>query len=144
MSDPNCIFCKIVAGDLPAARVAETDQALAFLDLVQPRPGHVLVIPKAHYRDLLEMPEALAVAAMRLTHRIAGAITTALAPEGLSVAQWNGAAAGQEVMHMHIHLQPRESGDGLLRYYGAAGPPAPSSGDELQALAQRIRGGLTG
>ena len=142
MSDPNCIFCKIVAGELPAARVAESDEALAFLDLVQPLPGHVLVIPKAHHRDLLAMPEELAAATMRLTHRVAMALAASLAPEGLSVVQWNGAAAGQEVMHMHVHLQPRQSGDGLLRYYGADGPPAPSSGDELQALAERIRAGL--
>ena len=142
MNDPNCIFCKIVAGDLTAARVAETDDALAFLDIVQPRPGHVLVIPKAHYCDLLSMPEELAAAAMRLTHRVAGAVAPTLAPAGLSVVQWNGAAAGQEVMHMHVHLQPRESGDGLLSYYGASGAPLASSAEELEALAQRIRSGL--
>ena len=144
MSDPTCVFCKIVAGQMPAARIAETDHTLAFLDLVQPRPGHVLVVPKEHYRDLLAMQEELAAAVMRLTHRIAGAIAAALAPEGLSVVQWNGAAAGQEVMHMHVHLQPRAPGDGLLRYYGAGGPPPASSGDDLQALADQIRAGLAG
>ena len=142
MNNPDCIFCKIVAGELPAARVAETSTALAFLDLVQPQPGHVLVIPKDHYRDLHAMPEEQAAATMVLAHRVAAAIAATLEPAGLSLVQWNGAAAGQEVMHMHVHLQPRELGDGLLNYYAAGGPPPASGGAQLAELADRIRAGL--
>ena len=137
MNNRDCIFCKIVADQLDAFRIAETASALAFLDLIQAQPGHVLVIPKRHYADLYEMPEAEAAAVMTLGHRVARAVRAALQPAGLSVFQSNGAAAGQEVMHMHLHLQPRAAGDSLLRIYPSS--PDASGAAELERLAVRIR-----
>jgi histidine triad (HIT) family protein len=140
MNSSDCIFCKIVSGELPAVRLAENEDACAFLDLVQVHPGHVLIIPKHHYADLYALPGPVAAAVMVLAQQVATALLAALQPAGLSLLQSNGAAAGQEVMHLHVHLLPRAAGDGLLRLYPS--PPHASDAAELEALGERIRAGL--
>ena len=108
---PDCIFCQIVEGSAPSFQVDEDATTLSFLDLFPVAQGHTLVVTKAHFENLFEAtPEALAgvVAASR---RLAHAIRESIAPDGLGVFQLNGAAAGQTVMHLHIHLIPRYAGD---------------------------------
>jgi histidine triad (HIT) family protein len=133
-----CPFCEIVAGRGAASVVAQTENALAFLDLRQAVPGHVLVVPKAHREDIFAMDPMLAGEVMQLGVRVAHALRETLHPPGLNLWQSNGAAAGQEVPHFHLHVQPRRVADGLLRVY-PHGVPTPSSRAVLDDLAQRIR-----
>lgn len=112
MSD--CIFCKIVAGELPAEKVYEDDQVLSFLDIFPVRPGHTLVIPKTHVRTLTEAtPEVLAQVTQRLP-RIATALMKGLGAGGVNLGSNCEEVAGQKVFHLHFHLIPRQEGDGLV------------------------------
>ncbi|MDR3446415.1 MULTISPECIES: HIT family protein [unclassified Dyella] len=133
-----CPFCEIVAGRLDASVVAQTERALAFLDLRQAVSGHVLVIPKAHVEDIYAIDAGLAGEVMQLGVRVARALREAFHPPGLNLWQSNGKAGGQEVPHFHLHVQPRRVADGLLRVY-ADGVPAPSRRIELDDMALRIR-----
>jgi len=133
-----CPFCEIVAGRLEASVLAQTEHALAFLDIRQAVPGHVLVIPKTHVQDIFAIAPELAGEVMELGVRVAQALREAFHAPGLNLWQSNGAAAGQEVPHFHLHVQPRRVADGLLRVY-THGAPESSSRAELDQLAQRIK-----
>lgn len=135
---PRCPFCDIIAGRLGASVVAATESALAFLDLRQAVPGHVLVVPRMHVEDIHAIPPPLAGEVMQLGVRVAHALREAMHPPGINLWQSNGAAAGQEVAHFHLHVQPRRVADGLMRVY-PHGVPAPSSREVLDELAGRIR-----
>src|SRR5262245_15824217 len=138
MSD--CVFCKIVAGQIPSTRVHEDEHTLAFMDIGQVNPGHVLVTLKAHVENIfgLEASQASAIAAA--ASRLARAIRQAFAPDGLSVYQANGKAAGQTVFHYHVHLIRRHEGDGMALSWPVKNPPR----EKLEAYAARIRASLPG
>ena len=133
MSD-DCPFCAIVRGQASASRVAEGTHVVAFMDLRQAVPGHVLVVPRAHVETLYDLPPDTAAEMMQLAVRIARALRAVDDPPGLNLWQSNGDAGGQEVPHVHLHVQPRQYGDGLLGLY-PHGPPAPSPRDLLDRLA---------
>ncbi|MBJ8349254.1 HIT family protein [Streptococcus zalophi] len=108
----NCIFCKIVSGDIPSSKVYEDDDVLAFLDISQATNGHTLVIPKKHVRNVLEMDEATAETVFSRVPKLARAIKKATGAQGLNIINNNEEAAGQTVFHAHIHLLPRyQEGD---------------------------------
>lgn len=132
-----CIFCRIVAGKAPAARIAETEHALAFLDLFPVAEGHCLVIPKRHYENLFEADEITLPAVHLLARRVARALRAALAPDGLMITQLNGVAAGQTVFHYHAHLIPRQQGAPLALHGRRQ-----ATSDELEGLARRIAAAL--
>lgn len=134
---PDCIFCAIVAGRAPAARIAESAHALAFLDLFPAAEGHALVIPKVHYENLFESDEETLPDVHLLARRVALAMRRALAPDGMMVFQLNGAAAGQTVFHYHAHLLPRRAGSELRIHGRAKAELAP-----LTDLAARITAAL--
>lgn len=134
----DCIFCRIVAKQIPASVVHEDAETLAFMDIGQVNPGHVLVAVKRHAENLYELDEAQAAAAFRTASRVARAIRAAFAPEGLSVYQANGAAAGQTVPHFHLHLVPRFQGDGMDLTWPVKNPPR----EKLAEHADRIRAKL--
>ncbi len=136
MSD--CIFCRIVARQIPATVVYEDEYTLAFMDLGQVNPGHVLVAVKKHAENLYALDDAQAGAVLRTAARLARAIRDAFAPQGLSVYQANGKAAGQTVFHYHVHLVPRHEGDGMALSWPVKNPPR----DQLEAHAARIRASL--
>jgi histidine triad (HIT) family protein len=137
MSNPDCIFCKIVAGEAAAVKVTETEHALAFMDLFPATPGHTLVIPKLHYETLFEATPETLPAVHLLARRVARAIKSALQPDGLMVFQLNGAAAGQTVFHYHAHLIPRMEGSEFKLHGRQRAADA-----ELDAIAQRIASAL--
>jgi histidine triad (HIT) family protein len=112
-SDPDCIFCKIIAGEIPSERVYEDEQIVAFLDIGPIARGHALVIPREHHRDLLGTPPELLGAVMAAAQRVAGAVMKATDSEGFNLFQFNGSCAGQEVFHLHFHVIPRRPGDGV-------------------------------
>jgi histidine triad (HIT) family protein len=133
MSD--CVFCRIVAGQIPSTKVFEDEHTLAFMDLGQVNPGHVLVAVKKHAENLYALDDAQAAAVARASAKIARAIHDAFKPEGLSVYQANGKAAGQTVFHYHVHLLPRHAGDGMELTWPVKNPPR----EKLEAYAAKIR-----
>ncbi len=133
MSD--CVFCKIVAGQIPSTRVFEDGHTLAFMDLGQVNPGHVLVAVKKHAENIYELDDEQAAAVARASTRVSRAIREAFKPEGLSVYQANGKAAGQTVFHYHVHLLPRHAGDGMELTWPVKNPPR----EKLEEYAARIR-----
>ena len=136
MSD--CVFCKIVAGQIPSTRVYEDEHTLAFMDIGQVNPGHVLVAARKHADNLYALDDAQAAALARAAARVARAIRDAFNPEGLSVYQANGKAAGQTVFHYHVHLLPRHAGDGMEFIWPVKNPPR----ENLEDYAARIRARL--
>ena len=133
MSD--CVFCKIVAGQIPSTKVHEDEHTLAFMDLGQVNPGHVLVAVKKHAANIFELDDTQAAAVARTSTRVARAIREAFKPEGLSVYQANGKAAGQTVFHYHVHLLPRHDTDGMELTWPVKNPPRAI----LEGYAENIR-----
>jgi histidine triad (HIT) family protein len=136
MSD--CIFCKLVAKEIPATLVHEDAHTFAFMDIGQVNPGHVLVTVKKHADNIFALDDAQAGAAFRTAARVARAIRAAFAPQGLSVYQANGKAAGQTVFHFHIHLVPRYDADGMELTWPVKNPPR----EKLVDYAEKIKAKL--
>ena len=136
MSD--CVFCKLVARQIPVTVVHEDEHTIAFMDIGQVNPGHVLVALKAHAENLYALDEAQAAAVARASVRVARAIRDAFGPAGLSVYQANGRPAGQTVFHYHVHLLPRHEGDGMELTWPVTNPPRAT----LEEYAARIRAKL--
>lgn len=134
----DCVFCRIVAGGIPAAKVCEDVDTIAFMDIGAVNPGHVLVATKAHVENIFGLDDAQAAAVMRTTARVARAMRAAFAPEGVNLFQANGRAAEQTVFHFHIHVLPRWSGDGMRLAWPVKNPAR----EELAANAERIRAAL--
>ena len=137
-SDPNCVFCRIVAGEIPCFKLCEDDRTLAFMDVNPAAPGHALVIPKAHHVDLFVMPEALLAACAATAKTVASAVHETLAPDGLNLVQANGPGAAQSVPHFHVHVLPRRKDDELYLNWELE----PGDRDEIAALADRIKANL--
>jgi histidine triad (HIT) family protein len=135
MSDPDCIFCKIVSGDMPSHKIDEDDKTLAFMDINPWTRGHALVIPKEHSRNIYDAdPEDLAtthVAAQRLAQRM----RDVLGAEGINVLQSSEPVAMQTVFHLHVHVIPRYSDDGLR----LPAHPQPAEEETLAELAEQLR-----
>ena len=134
----HCVFCRIVAREIPATVVHEDEHTLAFMDLGQVNPGHVLVAVKAHAENLYALSDGQAGAVLRSAARVARAIRDAFGPEGLSVYQANGKAAGQTVFHYHVHLVPRYEGDGMALTWPVKNPPR----EKLEEAAAKIRASM--
>ena len=135
MENETCLFCKIVAGDIPAEKVYETDDVLAFLDINPVNAGHTLVIPKAHHDHLLATPKDTFLSVMEAVHFLAPIIKEATDADGINIGINTLPAAGQEVFHLHVHIMPRFSGDGYQHWKGT---PYQSQ-EEMQTVADRIR-----
>jgi histidine triad (HIT) family protein len=134
----DCVFCKIVAKQIPATVVHEDDATLAFMDIGQVNPGHVLVACKAHVENVYALDDLQAAAVFRAAARVARAIRAAFSPPGLSIYQANGKPAGQTVFHFHLHLLPRHDADGMQLVWPVKNPPR----DKLEEYAARIRAQL--
>ncbi len=123
MTDPDCIFCKIVAGELPAMIVAEDERTIAFMDIQPASRGHALVIPRAHCRDVHDIDPADLAAVAVTAKALAAKAVQNLGADGVNLLNSNGAAAWQTVFHFHMHVIPRYEGDPLRL------PWAPAAGD---------------
>jgi histidine triad (HIT) family protein len=134
----DCIFCKIVAGELPSFKLYEDDATFAFMDINPANEGHALVVPKEHARDLYAVSEQALCATMATAKKVAGAIQHVLSPEGLNLAQANGPAAAQSVFHFHVHVLPRRKGDELKLNWGLN----PGDKEAIAGVAERIRAQL--
>lgn len=135
-SDPACIFCKIIAGQIPCLKVFENEQVLAFLDIGPLSAGHTLIVPKAHYVTLDQVPDDLAGACAAAAPRLSRAIRAATGIAHWNLLQNNGKPSGQAVDHVHFHIIPRREGDGL-GYRWNAGKLDGEAGKKLQAAIQK-------
>ena len=134
-NDPDCIFCKIIAGDIPSFKLYEDDNSFAFMDINPASEGHVLVIPKEHAANVYAVSDEAIAATVTTAKKIAAAVDKTLQPQGLNLIQCNGPAAAQSVMHFHMHVLPRSEGDELKLNWGIA----PGNMDAIGELAARIR-----
>lgn len=133
--DPACVFCKIVAGEIPAAVVYQSDSALAFLDVAPLADGHLLVIPQAHYCKFADMPSEECVQVVGVLPRIARAVREVTGAEGFNILLNEGQAAGQVVPHVHFHIIPRFAND-ELGYRWKSGQYSPGRAEELTTALQ--------
>ncbi|MFP4213007.1 MAG: HIT family protein [Desulfohalobiaceae bacterium] len=136
----DCIFCKIVAGEIPSSVVYTDANLLAFLDVNPIAPGHTLLVSRAHYSTVFELPRFLAEEMLLAMQNVGQAVMQAVQAEGLNLLMNNHRPAGQLIFHAHWHLIPRKSGDGLLSWEQGAY----ASQEAMQSIAQEIRGLLPG
>jgi histidine triad (HIT) family protein len=138
MNADDCIFCKMVAGQIPVAKVYEDEIVLAFLDIGPISDGHTLVIPRQHFEKLHDCPaELLGQVALRLG-RIAGAVAAAMNADGYNLLCNNGRAAGQLIEHLHFHIVPRNVGDGVFDRWPSYKYPH----GKIEKIADKIRENL--
>jgi histidine triad (HIT) family protein len=137
-TDPDCIFCKIVAGQIPSFKLYEDAHTLAFLDINPANAGHSLVIPKGHAPNLIVSDDADLGKVMATVRRVAAAIDKTLSPYGINLLQANGPGAAQSVFHFHMHIVPRMKDDNLLMNWH----PKPGDKAALATMAERIRANM--
>ena len=133
------IFDKIVAGEIPARTVHETDTTLAFLDANPLAPGHTLVIPKEGYERVGDLPASLSADLFGAVHELTPRIEEAVDADAITIGINDGPAAGQEIPHVHVHIVPRFDGDGGGPIHGVAGSPPDIADEELDDIAASIR-----
>ncbi len=135
MSDPSCIFCRIIAGELPGQIVQEDERTVAFMDISPATRGHALVVPRAHARDLLEIEPDDLQATILAAQRLALRAHERLGADGVNLLNSRGQAAWQTVYHFHIHVIPRYEGDPLRLPW----TPVEGNPDEIAAAAEALR-----
>lgn len=134
----DCVFCRIVRGEAPANVVYEDEKALAFMDINPATPGHTLLIPKQHFRNVFDLDEEVAAHLMKVAVRLAPVIKEAMGADGLNILNANERAAFQSVFHFHLHLIPRWFDDDIKPLWvSRPGDPA-----QIRAAASRIRQAL--
>ncbi len=134
----DCIFCKIIAGEIPSAKIYDRGGVYAFLDIAPVNKGHALVVPKAHHATLFDLPQDLGRELLGALKTVGQAVMTATGASGLNLGMNNFESAGQLVHHAHFHLIPRHSGDGLTLWT----QHAYESVEDMQKLAQAIRSAI--
>jgi len=137
-ANTDCLFCKIIAGDIPCFKLYENVDTLAFMDINPANEGHALIIPKEHATDVYSISENAIAATTKTAKRVAIAIRKTLNPDGLNLLQCNDEAAAQSVFHFHMHVLPRQHGDDLKLNWGLR----PGDMDAIDALAEKIRGNI--
>ena len=131
----SCIFCRLIKGEISASKVYEDEQTVAFMDLGQVNPGHVLVALKRHAATLLDITPDEASAAMQTARQVALAVKLAFDPPGLTLLQCNGKEGNQTVFHFHMHVVPRHGDDGIALSWPRKDPAR----EQLDAYAEMIR-----
>jgi histidine triad (HIT) family protein len=136
--DPKCVFCKIVAGELPCFKLYEDDTTLAFMDINPVNEGHCLAIAKEHVEMIYDAPAGLVGKTAETARKLARAVKAVFRPDGINLVQSNGPGAAQSVMHFHIHVLPRRLGDDLRINW----PLKPGNKDAIGRLAEKIRAAM--
>ena len=114
--DESCIFCKIVRKQAPASIIYEDEAVMVFLDIRPLNIGHTLIIPKAHYVDIFDIPQNLLSQVHKISKQVSFAVKKATSADGISIIQQNGKAAGQDIFHLHVHVVPRFEGQKLPHF----------------------------
>jgi histidine triad (HIT) family protein len=136
-SEKDCIFCKIIAGEIPAEKVYEDENTLAFLDIKPVNFGHTLLIPKKHSQNIFDLPTEELQGMMPALKKVAEAIKESVNADGLNITNNHEAAAGQLVYHLHFHIIPRFSNDGFVHWHGKS-----YAEGEMSATAEKIKSAL--
>jgi histidine triad (HIT) family protein len=140
INDPGCLFCKIVAGEIPSTKVYEDDQVYSFMDINPLGEGHLLIIPKNHYSTIFDIPPEDLGAVFEAARKISLALKSALDMPGLNLIQSNGRAASQIIDHFHLHLIPRKPGDAFSKIMEWRLEPGDM--DEIGRVAEKITAGF--
>ena len=135
--NPNCVFCRIIGGEETVSIIHEDEDIVAFLDIQPLYPGHVLVVPKPHYRNLFYVPEPLAARTFAMARRILPGLARATGCRAVNLFSPNGVDGGQSVFHFHLHLLPVPEGQPFPLQLPSASSPVPSR-SELDVMAARI------
>jgi histidine triad (HIT) family protein len=143
MQDPNCIFCKIIAGEIPARVIIQNEKVMALLDAFPLAAGHSLVIPKSHYAKVQQMSEQDAMAMFEIVWKLTGAVETSSQVSASTIAIHNGSEAGQEVPHVHVHIVPRKRSDGAGPIHSMFKSKPKLSSQEMDSLYERIASNLS-
>ena len=143
MQDPNCVFCKIIAGEIPAKVIMQNEKAMALLDAFPLASGHSLVIPKSHYAKVQQMSEQDAMAMFEIVWKLTGAVETGSQVTASTIAIHNGSEAGQEVPHVHAHIVPRKRDDGAGPIHSMFKIKPKLSPQEMDSLCERIASNLS-
>lgn len=137
-TEDTCIFCKIVAGQVPCFKLYEDDTTISFMDINPVNPGHALAVAKGHWPTVDLIPGDVLANVARLAQRVAKAVFKELKPAGVNLMQANGEGAGQSVPHLHIHIMPRRANDGLILNW----EPRPGDMKEIEAIYKRLKAAL--
>jgi histidine triad (HIT) family protein len=137
-TDGTCVFCKIVAGQLPCFKLLEDDHTIAFMDINPVNPGHALAVAKGHWPTVDVIPADALAAVAKTAQKVAKAVFKELKPNGVNLIQANGAGAGQSVPHLHIHIMPRQAGDAVALNW----EPKPGDMKEIETLYKRLKAAL--
>ncbi len=132
MSD--CIFCKIASGEIPCLKIFEDEKTLAFLDIAKDVDGHILVIPKEHCTNVLDCGEPLFAAVMATVKKVSRHLTENCGYEGVNLLNASGKSAGQSVFHLHFHIIPKKTGDGINAW-----PVFTGAGEDLAVMHEKLR-----
>ena len=138
MKTDSCLFCKIIAGEIPSTKVYEDDTVLAFLDIHPVNIGHTLVIPKVHATNLYDAPEETLAHMMSVIKKLSIAIKKSLNTDGINIEMNNDSVAGQIIFHAHIHIVPRFSGDGFTHWNGARNYHDGEMNEVAQKISQKL------
>ncbi len=134
----DCLFCKIISGEIPCTKVYEDATVLAFLDIHPVNIGHTLIVPKAHHINLYDTPDVTLAQMMSASKKLSIAIKNALNTDGINIEMNNDSVAGQIIFHAHMHIVPRFLGDGFTHWNGARGYQE----NEITEVAQKISASL--
>ena len=137
-TDGSCIFCKIVAGQIPSFKLLEDDKTIAFMDINPVNPGHALAVAKGHWPTVDVIPADVIAAVAQTAQKVAKAVVKELKPNGVNLVQANGAGAGQSVPHLHIHIMPRRAGDAVAFNW----EPKPGDMKEIEAVFKKLKAAL--
>ena len=136
MNDPNCLFCKILKGEIPSKKIYESDTSFAFLDIAPVSAGHTIIIPKNHYNTLLDMPENEIEAFFSDLKKCAYIVKKKMNCEGFNIVQNNFPAAGQVIPHFHYHIWPRNKNDSLSQFQRN---PQIAKNEDLEIIFQKFK-----
>ena len=143
MQDSGCVFCKIIAGEIPAKVIMENEKAMALLDAFPLATGHTLVIPKLHYAKVQEMSEQDAMAVFEILWKVTNAVEAGSQVNASTIAIHNGSEAGQEIPHVHAHIVPRKRDDGAGAIHSMFKIKPKLSMEEMESLRNRIASNLS-
>jgi histidine triad (HIT) family protein len=143
MQDPNCVFCKIIAGKIPTRVIMENEKAMALLDAFPLAAGHTLIIPKLHYAKVQEMSIEDARAVFEIIWKVTSAVEEGSQVNASTIAIHNGSEAGQEVPHVHVHIVPRRRDDGAGAIHSMFKTKPKLSPQEMDSLRDRIASDLS-
>ena len=136
----NCIFCKIVSGEIPSSKIYEDENVLSFLDVNPVNEGHSLIIPKKHFENIYDLPDEILCEIIKVSKKLSIKIKESMGADGINVYMNNGITAGQQVPHAHIHIIPRLENDGFTYWHGKKSYSKEERNDAAEKISKALQG----